>query len=647
MNNPDKDLLERNLYFFAEFFPDLHQRLCDFDPQAELEFDADGDPDIIFQGTSFYKQGARKHAKKQLEKFEREPGRITMSSVTEETTDKDSKPLVINMLARAKDAGITFETGHTTASSYHTVSFGFGLGQHIEGLVERTKCRNLIIFEPNLEFLYQSLFVYDWRAFGDKCHAESRWFHLLTDRNPDTLLNNLRIIYRQFGPVSFDGLTIYEHYTNPIFEPLKKFFREDADLLFTGLGYFEDELHMIGNTYGILSSGDQLVFNWSSENPGMPVFVIGSGPSLDMASKYILENQHKAIIVSCGTSLGACLRIGIQPDFHVELERGQAQINLPRELQEKFNYNLDDIWMIGSSTLMPEVGDIFKKKAYFFRQPLSCYPVFSGLPNQCIRYPSPSVSNAGLSFAQDVGFREFYFFGVDLGFKDPDNHHSSATSYYQKWTEPHDRTFSGNFGGTILSNHFYSWIRDGFKGAIMAHSYGFKYYNCSDGAAMDEVIPMLPECISLPEPSKNKKQVVEDIASNFTLYSREIFDNHWRDGAIISVAQALAGNLIRCVEDHPDLYDKRYVQEIMMIIDPMTNNNGAKMVFRGTLMQAVLAAEYYLDRVSQDDHREALAEIVCDEMTSLIQRLADTMEEEFTILAKTGRLGDRYEAGLV
>ena len=645
MKNPDKDLLERNLNFFAEFFPHLHQRLCDFEPQAELEFDGDDDPDIIFQGTSFYKQGARKHAKKQLEKFERDPGRISMSPVTEDTTDKDSKPLLINILARAQDAGITFEAKHTTTSSYHAVSFGFGLGQHIDGLIERTQCRNLIIFEPNLEFLYQSLFVYDWRAFGDTCQAQKRWFHLLTDRNPDTLLNNLRIIYRQFGAVSFDGLTIFEHYTNPIFEPLKKFFREDADLLFTGLGYFEDELHMIGNTYEVLSSGDQLIFNWSTKNPGMPVFIIGSGPSLDQSSKYILENQHKAIIVACGTALGACLRIGIKPNFVVDIERGHAQIKLPQEMGEQFG--LDDVWLIGSTTLMPSVKDLYKNKAFFFRQPLSCYPVFSGRPNQCVRYPSPSVSNAGLSFAQDVGFREFYFFGVDLGFKDADNHHSSATSYYIPWTELHDRTFPGNYGGTILSNHFYSWIRDGFKGAIAAHSFGFKYYNCSDGAAMDEVIPMLPECISIPEPTKSKQQVVEEITSNFTLYSRDIFDNHWRDGAIITEAQALADNLIGCVEDHPDLYDKKYVQEIMMIVDPMNSNNGAKMVVRGTVMQAILAAEYYLDRVGQDDQREAFAAIVRDEMTSLIQRLADTMAEEFTILTKTGRLGDRYEVGLV
>jgi len=645
MGTPETDMFERNLAFFAEHFPPLHAKFIEFEPQAELVFNEDDDPDVVFQGTSFYKQGARKHAKRQLDKYVLDPSRIYMSLVKVGTTDVDSQPVLENMFKRAEQEGITFAETHTTLSSYHTVCLGFGLGQHIDGLLETTKCRNLIIVEPNIEFLYQSLFVFDWQAFGEACQEDKRWFHLLTDRNPDNTLNDLRIIYRQYGVSSFDGLSIYEHYTNPTFEPLKNFFTKDADLMFSGLGYFEDELNMIGNTYGVLSSGEELVFNWGTENPGLPVFIIGSGPSLDQAAKYILENQDRAIIVSCGTSLGACLRIGIKPDFHVDMERGQAQIDLPRDLQK--DYDLDDIWLIGSTTLLPGVKDVFKKRAFFFRQTLSCYPVFSGLPNQCVRYPSPSVTNSGLSFAQDVGFREFYFFGIDLGFKDPDNHHSSATSYHIKWTENYDRSFPGNFGGEILSNHFYSWIRDGFKGAIASHSTGFKYYNCSDGAAMTDVIPMLPECMSISKPAKSKQQIVSEITSRFTAYTREIFDGYWRDGAVVDEAQALAADLIRAIEENPNLYDKKYAQEISVLLDFMNCASGAKIVIRGTIMQAILAVEYYLDRIEQDEQRDTLAAIVREELISCIQRLADTMEEEFAILSKTGRLGDRYDPGLM
>jgi len=640
----DAGLFEQNLEFFAENFPPLHALLQNHEAQAEVVFDDDDDPDVVFQETPFYQQGARKHAEKQMEKYKAAPNRICMGAVTVGATDTDSQPVLENMLARAAGAGITFSATHTSLVSYHAVCLGFGLGQHIDQLVETTQCRNLIIVEPNTEFLYQSLFVFDWQAFGAACREDNRWFHLLTDRNPAYLLNNLRVIYRQYGVSSFDGMHIFEHYSNPIFEPLKSFFKNDADLLFSGVGYFDDELNMIGNTYEMLASGEEKIFNWSSKNPGFPVFIIGSGPSLDQAKDVILEHQERAIIVSCGTSLGACLRMGIQPDFHVEMERGKAQFDLSSELVAE-GHNLDDIWLIASTTLVPNIKKLFKKRAFFFRQTLSSYPVFSGLPTQCVRYPSPSVTNSGLSFAQDVGFREFYFFGIDLGFKDADHHHSDATSYHEHWTEKHDRSFAGNFGGRILSNYFYSWIRDGIKGAVADYGTGFKYYNCSDGAVMDNVIPMLPQCLSLPPKNKPKHQVVAEITARFTPYTRDIFDGYWRDGAIVKNVQAVAKSLTLCVEDHGDLYDKKYAQEINVVLDLINYSDGAKLVSRGTVMQAILAVEYYLDRIEQEDKRDLLAKIVAEELITCFKTLADVAEKEFIILAQTGRLDERFDDG--
>ena len=646
MSTLNNTMYESSLGFFKDNFPVLYAKMKDYKPQAELVFDENGDPDIIFQGTSFYKQSAVTHAKKQLKKYSANPTRVSMAPLSVDSIDKDSSPALKNVFERADKAGITFGKTQTTLTAYHVVSLGFGLGQHIEGLIEITQCRNLILVEPNFEFLYQSLFVFDWRKFGDTCRANMRWFHILTDRNPDKTLNDLRVIYMRYGPPFFDGMTVYEHYTNPLFEPLKHFFENEADMLYSGLGYFDDELNMLGNTYGVLSSGKEYIIDWSRENPGFPVFIIGSGPSLDDASEFILKNQDRAIIVSCGTSLGACLRLGVKPDFHIEMERGQAQVDLPTALQ-KDGYDLDDIWLIGSTTLLPGIKDIFKKRAFFFRQPLSSYPQFSGLPNQCLRYPSPSVTNSGLSFAQDVGFKEFYFFGLDLGFKDPNCHHSSATSYQWAWTELYDRTFSGNFGGSVLSNHFYGWIRDGLEGAIRDLSYGIKYFNCSDGAKIDHVIPLLAECVSLPEPKKSKQQAVLDITSRFTAYSRKLFESHWDNGALAQKVQALVDDLIRAIEDHPNMFDKKYAQEIMIILDLMEFTKADRMLVQGTVMQAVMALEYYLDRVEDEARHEDFAEIVREELIACIQRLAVVATEEIAILTATGRLGERYDAAVI
>jgi len=646
MSTPDNAMFEDNLNFFKENFPALYVQMKDYEPQADLVLEDQNGPDIIFQGTAFYKQSAHNHAKKQLEKFTKDPSRILLGEINEETVDVDARPVLHNVLERAADDGIVFQEQQSTLTTYNVVSLGFGLGQHIAGLIDITQCRNLIIVEPNFEFLYQSLWLFDWQEFGDSCRKEKRWFHLLTDRNPESNLNNIRLIFRQYGATSFDGMVVYEHYANPTFEPLKKFFTNDADMMFSGLGYFDDELNMVGNTYGVLSSGEELVMDWSSVNPGFPVFIIGSGPSLDEACDFIVKNQDRAIIISCGTSLAVCLRMGVKPDFHIEMERGQAQIDLPSDLQDE-GYDLDDIWLIGSTTLLPSVKNVFKKRAFFFRQMLSSYPVFSGRPNQCIRFPSPSVTNSGLSFAQDIGFREFYFFGIDLGFKDPDHHHSLSTSYKWAWTEQYDREFKGNFGGTILSNHFFSWIRDGIEGAVKEHSLGMKYYNCSDGAEITNVLPKLHECVALPEPTKSKQQVVSEITSRFTPYTRADFDTMWGDGVVADKVQTLMSRLVEAVEDNPNLFDKKYVQEIMIILDPMACVDGENLLVQGTIMQVVMGVEYYLDRVQAAEDQDVMALIVREELVACFKRLARIAKEELAILTKTGRLGDRYDPAVM
>lgn len=642
----DQDIFERNLQFFADFFPVLHGRLLEHAPLAELIYDSEGDPDVQFKGVAFYGQGAGKHARKQLARFQGRDNRIALSAIHSGTVDKDAGETLVNVLRRATSQGITFNQLHTTDVSFHTICLGFGLGQYIEEFLERNRCRNLIIIEPNIEFLYQSLHVFDWQKFGKDCLSRDRKLHLLTHTNPEALLRDFRLIYRQYGAAFIDGLTIYEHYQNPSFEPLKAFLRNHGDLLFSGLGFFEDELNMIGNTYGVLSSGEEYVFRWSDKDPGLPVFVVGTGPSLDTALDVIRENQHKAIIVSCGTSLGVMLRNGIKPDFHMELERGQAQIDLPRKLVKRSKVSLDDIWLVGSTTLLPGIKDVFKKRVFFFRQQLSSYPVFSGKPYQCIRYPSPSVTNVGLSFAQDVGFREFYFFGLDLGFKDARHHHASSASY-GSYHHDHDRTLKGNFGGEMLSNHFYSWIRDGFETAIANISSGFRYYNCSDGGLIKGAIPKLPECVNIAEPKRPKADVVAEIASAFTPYTKEIFDSYWQSGGLIREAKVLTQRLVEAVEENQDLYDKKYVQKISAILDLMNHGNGAKMVLRGTVFQCLLAVEYYLDRIEQADRRDQFAGIVREELISSFNRLNKILAEELTILSETGRLGARFDPGLI
>lgn len=639
------DLFERNLDFFKDLNPALHERLINFKPLSTLVFDDENDPDIHFQGMDFYGLGAKKYVERQLQKFWYDPSVITLAPISSSSVDSEGGAVLYNMLKHAQGQGITFNESRTTHQAFHLVVLGVGLGQHIEPLIEEVWPRNLILIEPNFEFLYQSLFVMDWQEVFGGIIEDGGNVHLLTDSDTEILITELRRIYTKFGQACFDGLTAYTHYSNPAFDAVVAFLATEGDILFSGLGFFEDELNMIANTYNNLKSGQEKVFYANLTPKEFPVFVVGSGPSLDGALETIKTNAHKAIVISCGTGLLPLLRSGVKPDFHIELERSKFQMEIPAVVAQEFD--LSDICLVGTTTLVPGVKSVFDKRIFYFRHMLSSFPAFSGDTYNCLRFPSPTVGNAGTSFAQDSGFRKIYLFGIDLGFVDPDAHHSSHTVYHQKgekyeFTDAQwDRTVRGNFGGSVKSTHVLQWSRDTLEVSMAQSSLGHIYYNCSDGALIEGAVPLLPEFVELPDPPEAKETFVERIIGGFPVYSRENFDAHWQDGQIIKSMREVGDQVIEAIRSNSDLNSKKYISEVFKIVKPLVFEQPELMVLRGALFQVLLVGEYYLDRIEQADKKAEFMNYLCDEYCRAVDSMCEETAVEFTSLEKTGKLLNR------
>ena len=94
---------------------------------------------------------------------------------------------------------------------------------------------------------------------------------------------------------------------------------------------------------------------------------------------------------------------------------------------------------------------------------------------------SPTVANCGLSFAQELGCREIYFFGMDFGTKNPQVHHAKDSMYMDptymedNWPEYEcvlNEPYPGNFGGTVYTDHTMKWARATVEGSICRNSGG-------------------------------------------------------------------------------------------------------------------------------------------------------------------------------
>lgn len=640
-----EELFEKNLDFFKKINPVLAEHLFAHEALSTLEFDDGDDPDVLFQGMKLYGQGAQKHAAQQIEAFWQKPGvvELTRSSVVE--TDSEGIKLFKSLSQFADENAITFNEHRTTRNAFHLIVLGIGLGQHMASLLEDVRPRNLIVVEPNFEFLYQSLFTFDWSDVVGPVIEDGGHIHLLTDNDSNVLISEVRRIYTQYGRANIDGLTVYRHYENPTFGAVEKFLATQGDKLFSGLGFFEDEINMIANTYNNLKGGKERVFYAHSDMQDLPVFIVGSGPSLDGSIEVIKANQEKAVIVSCGTALLPLLRAGLTPDFHVELERSKYQMEIPHAVAQDFD--LSDVCLVGSTTLVPGVRQVFEKRVFYFRHLLSSFPAFSGELRNCLRYPSPTVGNTGVSFAQDIGFREAYLFGMDLGFVDPDVHHS-INSVYRESDGKHnfgasiwDRTVRGNFGGEVKSTYVLQWARDTLEVSMTNAGLGRIFYNCSDGSLIEGAVPLLPEFVDLAEPSELKKVCVERIINGFPTYSDADFDAHWQDGKVIQDVRDIGDRMIESIENHPDLSTKKYLNDLMKVAKPIDYDDSATSLMRGSIYLLLVVGEYHLDRVMQDDKKDEFVAFIRGEYVRLINSMCDEVAVEFSALEKTGALVNR------
>jgi hypothetical protein len=112
-----------------------------------------------------------------------------------------------------------------------------------------------------------------------------------------------------------------------------------------------------------------------------------------------------------------------------------------------------------------------------------------------------------------------YLFGVDLGYKDPERHHSKDTAYFNELKEKvnhkkfnTNRRVDGNFGDKVYVNHVFDWARTSMEYALRRRESDSVCYNCSDGVKIEGAEPLRIEDINLDK--EFDKQAFNDLVKN-------------------------------------------------------------------------------------------------------------------------------------
>ena len=616
-------LFDANLAAFKEKMPNVYARLVNHKPLSELVLLDDGEMNVSFNGEDVFERGAIGEADYQHANIGEFATRLTIN-VSKVGMDPHASTPYHRVMDRVEKSGLELAPNPTRDDSYFLIIYGVGLAQHIERMVDLTKCRSLALIEPNVDFLYHSCFVFDWDGLITRMQARGRLDIYLTSV-PEEAAGILRQIFRRDNPMCMDGTWIFQHYKSSIISGIVRDFSKSLSTAIMGLGFFQDEINMISQTYKNLETGTARMAKKVEKSADLPCFVIGNGPSLEKLLPFIKENADKVVIVSCGSALETLLDADIKPDFWVMMERADLVLELTRETARK--HDLSDIRFIGSTTVFPGLPELFRDPVFFFRPGLSAAPLFATSKDQTLIMPDPLSANAGLASSLHLGFRELYLLGVDVGSRRQDTAHTPG-GWYNRLDEPYGQfgiRVRGNFGGDVWTTATLQWSKESLESLIRV-SRGRTVINLSDGALIEGVTPMHHKAVKLKALKASKESYIEKLYEAFPIYEKTTFDERWESEALVDNLFEFRDEMLVLLADMDDF---QFEHDVAKILEPARSVSPLKLLVRGTIFTFCIAYAHLLNRIVVDEERDVLKSIMKDEFTTLLNDLCDKASEVF------------------
>lgn len=552
------ELFSKNKAFMAKSMTNLVKAFDEMKPKYQIVNFADGDINLYDGQHFFYTKGAKADAKDQIQAFKRKPSRIVfgkpsmfaerpegalipdhnlasrefLTTVYDDKNSDDHTERFYKVCGPLlKDKGFEIGDSITSPNPYFLVIYGVGLGQHLNEIDDLCKPSVLIVLESDPELMMHSMHTFDWEAFHQKLKKDGRRLRLVLETDGIKLNSGITSSIHSECLLGLDGVMSFKHYSSPALDlAYSEFNNEKTSNIAAFIGFTVDEYNMMKNSFRNLRSGTKRVLNVLRKKADVPVIITGSGPSLEENIEFIRENQDRAVIISSGSSMPVLLKNGIKPDFQAVLERAKAVYDRHTEAAEKFD--LKDTYVVLTSTIWPGIDNFFKGVIYFFRPALSPLGIFANRNEEILNFEGPQVTNTAFAFARRLHFSEFYLVGLDLGAADP-----SKPRAEKAWISPGvkqrnlDIPVRGNFGRTVFTDKALIQQRMTIENQIRNLS-GGPVYNLSNGVRIGGAEPKPAKEILLPKLTIDKKKLVDELYSQFPVFSRERFISQWESSQI-------------------------------------------------------------------------------------------------------------------
>ncbi|MBQ9273779.1 MAG: motility associated factor glycosyltransferase family protein [Succinivibrio sp.] len=402
------------------------------------------------------------------------------------------------------------------------VMVGSGLGYPLAALYSKKEVLNVVLVEPDPDVFFASLHCFDWASLLTFLHHNGSALKVVVASEPAQICALLQTHYVEQGVfLAFAHCFVLGDGRDEI-PKLRSDLEHEYHSLHTQMGFFDDNL--FGLSHGLSAINHHARFvRLKSTAPaslaGIPVYIVGNGPSLDRDLPFIRKTQDQAMIIACGTALDTLFHAGIQPDFYACTER-IPQIAQTLKYLPKQGF-LSEITLLAAEVVHPDTLRLFKHSALFVKNSEVLRWLLKELPFQPINHMNPVVGNMGLAAALTLGFDNLFLFGMDLGRKQGTSaHHSRGSEFYyghagttesiERYLKqfPYQNVRPGNFGGLCECSDIFVLALFTMAAALRERAGAINCHNCSDGVRIDGALPLHSEDIEVgPWPVLDKKTV--------------------------------------------------------------------------------------------------------------------------------------------
>jgi len=392
-------------------------------------------------------------------------------------------------------------------NSYHII-VGTDSGLLIEYIVNRGIAKNscyLFIELPQYIEMIRPQLNEEWKQVLKFCTPDE-WNSGFDQDNSASYFYNDNVFVHYSAAVTIGNNVDYQQLKTSIDFMFKNKCYENS----AGLGNREFIACQLNN----VSHNSQSVSLLDNAFDGKTCVILGGGPSLDNDLDWVAKHKDDLIIIAVSRISKKLQNYGLIPHFVCAIDPQQVSYDVSKEIE---NYPADVILLNGYHVIPKLLSQWSGKKLYIG----DCLPWKSNFNSPTHFHEGPTVVNAALIAAVNMGFKQILLSGTDLCYGSDGKTHASgsfeATRQLQlsrdsHWMETYDGTLAETIVPLILTGKYLS------KHALYAKEHDCDVINLSKHALkLESITYKATEDVVITPFNESSSNVLSRLVPHFNL----------------------------------------------------------------------------------------------------------------------------------